>query len=471
MNTAIKDFWHARDSILLRMERLQQYVKTFDTSNQDVSELKARHKTVDLMAHQFEKIQLKIEYQQLTEADSEELLKESHIVRMKFEEQFYKLKSSMLFAIKVSTETIKPKFKQESQPTELFRLPKIDLEIFTGKPDNWLSFYDVFTTIIHENNTLTTIQKFKYLRSSLKDEAARVILNLEISNQNYEIAWSRLRNRYDNKKLKQFDELIDRQVVLKDEAALASGISKKIPTNSPQGNTNQHICNCSSFIQLNIPDRRQLVQQLDMHFNCLNDTHQHNSRTSTSKYKICHKDHTSYPNFKKKKGSMVEWSNSTDKNTPKFLYHMDAPKTSSGRHKSNKFNTFASNSRLKTEISKLIGATATYKSHDIPALKLQPALANVDCCKKTNYQPEIIGNNQAREFLHYNWCLNHNWNIWYHEYSQLQFSNSLHQSHHNYWESSNHRLKVTQQCITKIMDINYKQPTTQDRCSSLPIVD
>lgn len=66
---------------------------------------------------------------------------------------------------------------------------------------------------------LSTIQKFYYLRSSLKDEAARVIQNLEISIDNYEVAWTLLRNRYANKKLlikKHIVDLLDIKVVPKE---------------------------------------------------------------------------------------------------------------------------------------------------------------------------------------------------------------------------------------------------------------
>lgn len=40
-----------------------------------------------------------------------------------------------------------------------------------------------------------------YLRSSLKGEAIQVIQALETSNQNYEVAWGLLEERYDNPRL------------------------------------------------------------------------------------------------------------------------------------------------------------------------------------------------------------------------------------------------------------------------------
>jgi len=45
------------------------------------------------------------------------------------------------------------------------------------------------------------IEKFHYLRGTLKDNAAKVILQLEISAMNYQSAWSLLEKRYKNKSL------------------------------------------------------------------------------------------------------------------------------------------------------------------------------------------------------------------------------------------------------------------------------
>lgn len=69
---------------------------------------------------------------------------------------------------------------------------------FSGKYEDWFAFHDTFQSVIHVNNSLSDVQKFQYLRASLKNEAAEVISSLELSNQNYEIAWSLLKERYDN---------------------------------------------------------------------------------------------------------------------------------------------------------------------------------------------------------------------------------------------------------------------------------
>lgn len=81
------------------------------------------------------------------------------------------------------------------------KLPVIELPTFSGRAEEWLQFFDTFDTLIHSNEALSEIQKFYYLKSSLKGDAEQVIHSLEVSARNYEIAWSILKERYQNNKL------------------------------------------------------------------------------------------------------------------------------------------------------------------------------------------------------------------------------------------------------------------------------
>ncbi|XP_072389396.1 uncharacterized protein [Diabrotica undecimpunctata] len=81
------------------------------------------------------------------------------------------------------------------------RLPTINLPSFEGDYDTWLFFRDTFNSIIHTNSELSNIQKFHYLRLSLKGIAADTIRNLDISDATYATAWSLLRERFENKPL------------------------------------------------------------------------------------------------------------------------------------------------------------------------------------------------------------------------------------------------------------------------------
>ncbi|GJQ83979.1 hypothetical protein Trydic_g5713 [Trypoxylus dichotomus] len=81
------------------------------------------------------------------------------------------------------------------------KLPTINLPTFTGQYSKWLEFYDTFNSLIHTNESLNCIQKFHYLKSSLKHEASTVIQSLEVSEANYPIAWKTLCERFGNSRL------------------------------------------------------------------------------------------------------------------------------------------------------------------------------------------------------------------------------------------------------------------------------
>ncbi|KOX76028.1 hypothetical protein WN51_12515 [Melipona quadrifasciata] len=61
--------------------------------------------------------------------------------------------------------------------------------------------------MIHRNESLSNIDRFHYLRSAVKGEAARALKTFPVSDSNYEAAWKLLRKSYENS-----NELIDYHV-------------------------------------------------------------------------------------------------------------------------------------------------------------------------------------------------------------------------------------------------------------------
>ncbi|OXA46198.1 Gag-Pol polyprotein [Folsomia candida] len=78
------------------------------------------------------------------------------------------------------------------------RLPILELPTFDGNLHEWVSFRDMFVTAVHDNTKLSKSQKFTYLKSQLKGEAARQLQSMIITDANYDIAWSQLSDRYQN---------------------------------------------------------------------------------------------------------------------------------------------------------------------------------------------------------------------------------------------------------------------------------
>lgn len=83
-----------------------------------------------------------------------------------------------------------------SQSSEI-RLPQIQIPDFGGNPTDWLSFKELFDSIIHKRESLSNVEKLHYLRSKLTGEALSVIKHLSSTNDSYQIAWNLITQRYD----------------------------------------------------------------------------------------------------------------------------------------------------------------------------------------------------------------------------------------------------------------------------------
>lgn len=97
-----------------------------------------------------------------------------------------------------STTTV-PAPTQESGHYDV-RLPRIILPTFSGKYEEWQTFYDMFLSLIHNNKLITPVQKLHYLKSNLSGEAQNLLRNFSTTDANYEDAWKQLVRRYDNKR-------------------------------------------------------------------------------------------------------------------------------------------------------------------------------------------------------------------------------------------------------------------------------
>lgn len=81
------------------------------------------------------------------------------------------------------------------------KLPTIVLPTFDGTYEKWLNFHDTFSSLIHSSKNLSIIEKFHYLKSTLSGNALQLIQSIEVTNENYDVAWTLLKERFTNKKL------------------------------------------------------------------------------------------------------------------------------------------------------------------------------------------------------------------------------------------------------------------------------
>jgi hypothetical protein len=84
-----------------------------------------------------------------------------------------------------------------SHPHEV-RLPRLDVPHFDGNLLEWVTFRDMFTSMVGNSTSLSPGQKLAHLKSVLNGEPLRLINSLLICDANYLIAWDALSNRYTN---------------------------------------------------------------------------------------------------------------------------------------------------------------------------------------------------------------------------------------------------------------------------------
>lgn len=99
---------------------------------------------------------------------------------------------------RLSTEVKDPPLPLAPPSRPHIRLPTIQLPKFSGKIEEWLNFYNLFKTSIHEREELTDNEKLMYLKSHLVGEPLTLVKNIAPGPQNYQVAWEILLDRYQN---------------------------------------------------------------------------------------------------------------------------------------------------------------------------------------------------------------------------------------------------------------------------------
>ncbi|XP_070529848.1 uncharacterized protein [Cardiocondyla obscurior] len=98
--------------------------------------------------------------------------------------------------------TLSPSAGSSRTPESLrSQLPRLQFPTFSGRFEDWPNIKDLFQSIVGTDNSLQEIQKFHYLRSSLKGEAEQLTRNIPTTAGNYERVWTMLQEHYKNKRL------------------------------------------------------------------------------------------------------------------------------------------------------------------------------------------------------------------------------------------------------------------------------
>ncbi|KAJ8962073.1 hypothetical protein NQ318_018022 [Aromia moschata] len=169
--------------------------------------------------------------------------------------------------------------------TSKTRLPKLNLQTFDAKLENWSAFIQVFNRSIHDNNTLANVERFEYLLGCLSGEPLNLIKTIVLSDDNYPIAYKTLLDRYDNKRelaTHYWDRLRSLQK-LKDETP--SGLRSLIY------NFNE---NLSALRAIKIADSLEDFMLLNILLEKLDSKTRRYFEAEIRNLKVCEKDHIIY---------------------------------------------------------------------------------------------------------------------------------------------------------------------------------
>nr|CAI5818359.1 unnamed protein product [Callosobruchus analis] len=168
------------------------------TESTDINELVARLKKIEPILETFESVQIEIELICEEVQDTE---------RTTFEDLYFQMISKAKNVISNQNGEHSVSSVPDNSGSDILdvhskvKLPPIKLPEFFGSYEQWMTFADIFTSLVHENQSLNNAQKFVYLRNCVRGDAAQLINSLEMTNANYPKAWDILQERYANKKL------------------------------------------------------------------------------------------------------------------------------------------------------------------------------------------------------------------------------------------------------------------------------
>lgn len=201
-----------------KLTRAKSYFEKLDISTINdltVNQLQVRLESITPLLEEFSEIQDKIETPENVEEETKE--------REEFEDCYFEVVANFNKTIadytnvqeiqdnndsdsaKSSQSNTQSKRQstqcQSSSRFQQVALPSIKLPTFKGNYADWLGFRDAFSSLVHNNRTISDVAKFYHLQSSLEGDAKQVIQSLEATDANYKIAWDLLVERYENKRL------------------------------------------------------------------------------------------------------------------------------------------------------------------------------------------------------------------------------------------------------------------------------
>nr|XP_015839988.1 PREDICTED: uncharacterized protein LOC107398928 [Tribolium castaneum] len=200
---SIKKCIALRETAITQMNELKKVAEVADRQEalyeSSYPEFKARYKFIERIYGDFYQYHNTIIG---TLANSDEELNQEKEIQAAFDNDYYYV--HMVFErVFKSKPTFERSQSNQSETTnkDHIQLPRLELYKFSGELKTWKTFLDMFNSTIHKNGSLSDVEKFSYLISSLSEEPLSIVSRIPMVGTNYQIAYDALVKRYDNKRL------------------------------------------------------------------------------------------------------------------------------------------------------------------------------------------------------------------------------------------------------------------------------
>ncbi|XP_055585069.1 uncharacterized protein LOC129737925 [Uranotaenia lowii] len=205
-------------------DNIYKFVETLHSASVSASDVKVRLERIDDSWENVNSAIMELEVHDDYDAAEYDYAQD----RATFADRYYTAKARLMDKARqledgISLNSTIVGLETSQHPTvEHVRLPQIKLQTFDGNVDEWLSFRDLYTSLIHCKPDLPEIEKFHYLKGCLAGEAKALVDPFPITRANYQIAWDTMTKHYNDSKLlrrRQVQTLFNLPTLVKESGA------------------------------------------------------------------------------------------------------------------------------------------------------------------------------------------------------------------------------------------------------------
>ncbi|XP_072380660.1 uncharacterized protein [Diabrotica undecimpunctata] len=205
-----KELNRSRGTIKGQLTTFETFLNKCRLDNNLLIELESRLDQAVGLLDKFEEVQNEID----NIASDEEFIRNASVERDKFENSFYRvislaknmLQESQSHLVDMGESQVASSFSNHSNHGGLAlqakpRLPAIPIPTYNGNIDMWIKFKETYESLVHNNDVLSSIEKFYFLKRALQEDPEKMVKMRKMTAENYDVVWQLLCDRYDDKPL------------------------------------------------------------------------------------------------------------------------------------------------------------------------------------------------------------------------------------------------------------------------------